>query len=47
MDDISEITAADVYEPPLLVEAGKFGSTTFGGPDEEIPEDFQTYPIEG
>ena len=47
MDSITDINASDVYEPPLLVEVGTFGATTFGGPDEEIPEDFQTYPIEG
>lgn len=47
MEQALTIEAADVYEPPLLVDAGKFGSTTFGGPDQEIPEDFQTYPIEG
>jgi hypothetical protein len=44
---IDAIKSADVYEPPLLVAVGSFGATTFGGPDQEIPEDVMTYPIEG
>lgn len=41
------ITPADVYEPPMLVEVGSFGATTFGNPDQEIVENFDWYPIEG
>lgn len=41
------IRAADVYEPPMLVEVGAFGATTFGGPDQEITEPFEWYPQEG
>ena len=44
---MENIAPADVYEPALLVEVGAFGATTFGNPDQEIPEDFGTYPIEG
>jgi|GEM_PF-4697422 len=47
MEEPASLSPDTVYEPPWVVEVGTFAATTFGSPDQEIPEDTMLYPIEG